>query len=390
MRLFINYAGSDSEQIEQLGRLLHQYETNLDTQLMPGSDWAAELSAAITQADAFIYALSPDSLASEWCQWSLAQAISAGKPVIPVTLRESASIPDLLESLDEVDLRLGVTAESIAPLIQALEQPTAYTVMSTQAVAAPEKPSGIPPQAFGTLSVSRADAPSRVLLPNVLHVLPPPFEWLEIPEGDVTLYDASEQGGSKGGTFRLPRFFIAKYPVTNAQFRVFAEDNKGYESERWWNFSAEATEWRGANTVPVAGASEDENAPRVLVNWYEAVAFCRWLNVRVRPSLAMREAAGRRQPDPEHLPTVTLPTEQQWQRAAEADNDQMDLSGSILEWCMTNWGADEVILGGAGERILRVGSLDDQFIDRITHRDYAGPDARDERVGFRLVCVLPE
>jgi formylglycine-generating enzyme required for sulfatase activity len=45
--------------------------------------------------------------------------------------------------------------------------------------------------------------------------------------------------------------------------------------------------------------------PVVGVSWFEAVAFCRWL----------REVT-----DDE---TVVLPTEQQWQRAAQGDDERI-------------------------------------------------------------------
>jgi formylglycine-generating enzyme required for sulfatase activity len=66
--------------------------------------------------------------------------------------------------------------------------------------------------------------------------VPPPFEWIEIPDGTVTLTDI---GGfiSKPTTFEVEPFAIAKYPITNAQFQVFVDAPDGYRDPKWWGYS---------------------------------------------------------------------------------------------------------------------------------------------------------
>ncbi len=103
-------------------------------------------------------------------------------------------------------------------------------------------------------------------------------------------------------------YWIARYPITNAQFNAFVKD-KGYEKPEWWNWSAAAVSWWKVNkrigpydygtpfTLP--------NHPVVGVTWYEAVAYCRWLTQRWR---ACRWLRG----DWE----VRLPTEAEWEKAA--------------------------------------------------------------------------
>lgn len=391
MRIFFNYAHNDLSAVEDIAAFLtsQQHEIVSQAQLLPTDDWLAKLTEQIAAADVMIYALSPDSLGSEWCQWNLAQAIHQGKAVIPALMRESSSVPDALAALQFVDFAGGMSVEDKAALTQALANLPAYVVNSAQAVPVPAAPGGIPAQAIGSVDISRANSPKRTLLPNILALLPPPFEWLDIPAGNVTLKSASQDGGTQGGTFHLPRFAIAKYAVTNAQYRVFVEDPKGYSADRWWDFSEAAKGWR-ANNPTAPSVSPDEVKPVVGISWFEAVAFCRWLNVRVRPGLAManRDMPSRRQPI-ETIPTVALPTEQQWQHAIENDKERMDLSGGVLEWCMTGWGSDNVVLGGNVERVVRVGSLEHDDITSLSHRDLAKPDARNNEFGFRLVCYLP-
>ncbi|MCA0452674.1 MAG: SUMF1/EgtB/PvdO family nonheme iron enzyme [Chloroflexi bacterium] len=391
MRIFFNYAHVDLSTVEGIAAFLtdEKHEIVSQAQLLPTQDWAAKLTEQIAASDVMIYALTPDSLAAEWCQWNLAQAIQQGKPVIPALIRESSSVPDALASLSFVDFAGGLSVQDKEALRQALNNLPAYVVNSAQAVPAPAAPGGIPAQAMGSVDISRANSPRRTLLPDILALLPPPFEWLDIPAGEVTLKDASQDGGSQGGTFRLSRFAIGRYAVTNAQYRVFMEDTKGYSADRWWDFSEAAKTWRADNPTPPS-VSPDESKPVVGISWFEAVAFCRWLNVRVRPGLAManRDMPSRRQPI-ETIPTIALPTEQQWQHAIENDKERMDLSGNVLEWCMTGWGSDNVVLGGNVERVVRVGSLEEDEITRLSHRDLAKPNERNHEFGFRLVCYLP-
>lgn len=391
MRLFVNYAHSDLSAVEQIGDFLHSqnHDISSEEQLLPAHDWIAKLSEQINTADAVIYAISPDALASEWCQWGVARAVKAGKAIIPALLRESASLPSELEHLKFIDLAGGMSEEDKIALTHALANLGAYKVDTIQTITAPEEPAGIPAQAVGTIDINRATSPKRTLLPNVLNVLPPPFEWLEITSGTVTLKDVSTEGGSTGGTYNVKNFAIGKYAVTNAQFRAFADDAKGYDNEHWWDFSDAAKAWREVNITPPVLSDEAEVAAKG-ISWFDAVAFCRWLNVRVRPGLAMLNRSMQQNAEArEAMPTIALPTEQQWQHAVENDSEQLDMSGNLLEWCMTSWGNDQVVLSGDVERVIRVGSLEHDTFTRQTHRDLAKPDSRDSEFGFRLVCYLP-
>ncbi|HRF97094.1 MAG TPA: SUMF1/EgtB/PvdO family nonheme iron enzyme, partial [Aggregatilineales bacterium] len=104
------------------------------------------------------------------------------------------------------------------------------------------------------------------------------FAWIPIPEGKVTL----EKGGylDKDTPFTVPAFEIAKYPATNAQFRLFIEAG-GYQTDKWWTQAGLAqrnsdkwTQSRFWDDAKWNGADQ----PVVGVSWYEAVAFCLWLS----------------------------------------------------------------------------------------------------------------
>lgn len=112
----------------------------------------------------------------------------------------------------------------------------------------------------------------------------PDIDWVAIPSGEF-IYQEGEK-------LVLPRFYIARYPVTRVQFQAFIDDPAGYRAVEWW-------EGLVRPLYPPAISPGPENEPVTGVTWYEALAFCRWLTARL-----------------EYSDAVTLPTEFQWEKAA--------------------------------------------------------------------------
>lgn len=135
-------------------------------------------------------------------------------------------------------------------------------------------------------------------------ILPPPFAWVTIPAGTVTL----QVGPFEQKTTYIDGFAIARYPITNAQFDVFAQAEEGYANPVWWEFSPQATAWHRANPAPKGTGFPGDDLPRTNITWYEALAFSRWLTAILRH--AEGEDAGR---------TILIPSELQWMRAAQGD-----------------------------------------------------------------------
>lgn len=145
---------------------------------------------------------------------------------------------------------------------------------------------------------------------KVYDILPQPFEWIDIPAGKVTIAEYGE--GWYSGTFEVPAFKIAKYPVTRAQYHVFLNDVMGttryrwwIDDYRWWNRPQTWTE-KDRHLFEMEDPMADD-VPIFDVLWFEAVAFCRWLS----------DISGE---------PIMLPTEQQWQRAAQGDD------GRVYPW----------------------------------------------------------
>lgn len=109
-------------------------------------------------------------------------------------------------------------------------------------------------------------------------------------------------------TLVLPEFWIAKRPVTNRDWRTFLEAT-GYDWPGQWYRVVRG--WRGVLLrafAPTPGYPErHDDYPIVDVSQCDAYAYCMWLSERLgRP--------------------CTLPTEQQWEKAARGS------AGRIYPW----------------------------------------------------------
>lgn len=268
------------------------------------------------------------------------------------------------------------------------------------------------------------EAESVELPVGVAKVLPPPFEWVTIPAGLVMLPEGTM--GTQRSVF-VETFQMARYPVTNAQYDAFVQASNGYNNPEWWDYSEQARSWRAANTAPKATGFAGDDLPRTNVSWYEAVAFCRWLTTMVRAYQADYVAG---LPGGKQAYRVMLPTEAQWQRAAQGDDRRMfpwgetfnpnfanfktrqptavthfpkgaspygvlDMAGNVNEWCLTDFGAESIDLQAASarkRRVLRGGSWGAAAVEdlRVIARLWLLPDYWNGSSGFRIVQMVKQ
>jgi formylglycine-generating enzyme required for sulfatase activity len=324
---------------------------------------------------------------------------------------------------------------------------------------------------LGQLGDPRFD-PSVFFLPGRYCDAPEPFfGFVEIPAGPFVMgsrkgdKDAFDDEYGNPDELTIPyAYWMARYPVTVAQFGAFVAA-QGYENDAWWTktgwawrrgvWDSQVTEawlrdWLKSRPRELRDAPMwwDEqrayaNRPVMGVSWFEAMAYCAWLDAQWRE---------RNAPVPAGY-TLRLPTEAEWEKAArglspratpspalkgrvgvgsegrrypwgkddwdperatigESGIDHAtpvgmyprgatlsgvhDLSGNVWEWTRTVFesysydpkdGRNDV--DAEGLRVLRGGSWDyDQRYARCASRDWGGPDVFGGSIGFRVVVSL--
>jgi formylglycine-generating enzyme len=144
--------------------------------------------------------------------------------------------------------------------------------------------------------------------------------------------------------------------------------------------------WEGNNYPEGEG-----ERPVVLVSWEDAVAFCQWLSGQT----------GKR---------YRLPTEAEWEKAAQLIGDKYESVGMIWEWCQ-DWydpeyygkgeltnpkgpsrGKKVKTMGREGEaRVIRGGAFGRGLISaRAAERNFHFPSLSRFDLGFRVVREITE
>lgn len=124
MRVFISYSRMDFAFADLLLDILEGsgYNGYLDRQdIVPGEAWRARLGKLILQSDAVAFVISPDSIASEVCDWEVQETLKLGKLLIPIHFRETAisKVPGDLKELNFVDARR--LSEDYRPILELLK-----------------------------------------------------------------------------------------------------------------------------------------------------------------------------------------------------------------------------------------------------------------------------
>jgi integrase len=125
MRLFISYSRVDkptcNEIVKKLARTAH--EVWWDHQVYGGQRWWNEILKKLEWCEVFVYLLSPESLASDYCRREYQIAKDLGRYVIPVLIRARTIIPEELSELNDiqhVDFSEGIASDGIVELLGSL------------------------------------------------------------------------------------------------------------------------------------------------------------------------------------------------------------------------------------------------------------------------------
>jgi WD40 repeat protein len=135
--VFISYARADQPFVRTLNAALaaRQREAWVDWDgIPPTAEWLAEIRAAIAAADAFVFVISPDAVASEVCALELDHAVRQNKRLVPVLRRDAAGrpVPDALARLNWIFMREQDPLDAAADtLVAALDTDLAHVKLHT-------------------------------------------------------------------------------------------------------------------------------------------------------------------------------------------------------------------------------------------------------------------
>lgn len=388
--IFISYSKKNRDYARAFANKLLDtgFDVWIDDRIDYGEDWWQVIVKAIRECAAFLVVMTPDSDASKWVQREVTLADHLPKPIFPV-LRDG----DLLSS-DNWSMFLRTQYADVRD--GSFPKDDFHERLRQLITPKPTRGSEVKERTF-----------PLIFKPDwVGKIIPEPFEWCVVPAGKVTV----EPGGylKEKTIFDVAEFWIARYPITNAQFDAFVAAKDGSRLPQWWNYSKEAMDWYYGNPIiEPAKFADCTDCPRENLTWYAAVAFTLWLSAKT----------GER---------ISLPTEAQWQRAAQGNDERkypwgnewdmqkynssesrfskttsvlsysegaspfgvMDMSGNVWEWCLTDGKTGENSLEGANARILRGGSFnsDKYRVHAKYRRDYTpNPNLWFADFGFRVV-----
>jgi len=408
------------------------------------SDWQ-DLYRRMRACGLFLQVLPASPAAAKSCQHELALAEKLDMDILLLRFDKAAQVPARGENTRCLDLRLPLSAAHAARLRNAVlrherQEQQSYRQQAKgtpdqedsaqsrwlqagpSSVAAPPMPYSKGMRASRAYIAETAAEASAAALPaarpngkhngtrsrrvGITRGALPALEWCEIPAGQVTL--ARQKGADEPfdeKTIALERFFMSKYPVSNAQFRPFVQAADGYHDPRWWAFSPHAKAWYQQEHSRAGHDFSEDSLPCHRVSWYEAVAYCLWMSRRL----------GRR---------LALPSLAQWQRAAKGDDERyfpwgddylpercntqeaglkrhsavdrypqgkspfgvFDMVGNVWEWTHSSAPAAEA--GQDRRRAIVGGSYrTDCTRAQTSYRSYLAPNERTDTVGLRLVAL---
>ncbi len=236
-----------------------------------------------------------------------------------------------------------------------------------------------------------------------------PFDLCDVPAGEF-LY------GENNETLTLPAFAMGKYPITYNQFQVFIDAKGGFHSPKWWEGLAQRNQKPGDQRWKIAAH------PRERVDWYDAIAFCRWLSAQLGGGYAIDNVADW---------LVRLPTEYEWEKAARGTDGRvypygnefdktkgntaesgfekttpveqypqgvspygvLDMSGNVWEWSWSAYADSkfnplEQEISTNVRRVLRGGSFyNNRNNARADSRNYSVPYFRYDSFGLRIAAI---
>ena len=213
-------------------------------------------------------------------------------------------------------------------------------------------------------------------------------------------------------------FYIDKYEVTNAKYKVFVSANPQWRKDRIASVYHDGDylkHWNG-NNYP----TEKANHPVTYVSWYAAVAYSEWAGKRLPTEAEWEKAArgglvGQKYPWGNYIGTTRANYDKKVGGTTFVGKYSLnsyglyDMAGNVTEWCLDLYDADFYVssqrqnpIAGASvlnvttnfkkvktQRVLRGGAwLSVPQHTRVTKRTKADPKLSHASAGFRCVQAV--
>ena len=109
-KLFVSYSRRDSVAARKLIEAFRSIEQDVWVDwesIPPAVDWLEQIFRGIEESDAFIFLISPDSIASEVCKVEINRAAQNNKRIIPIVLRDvqAKDAPESIRKLNWTFIR---------------------------------------------------------------------------------------------------------------------------------------------------------------------------------------------------------------------------------------------------------------------------------------------
>ena len=238
-----------------------------------------------------------------------------------------------------------------------------------------------------------------------------------IPAGEFEMVSSAGDSGKKlVYTMYIDAFYMDKYEVTNAQYKMFVDANpewqKGNISSKYHDGNY-LKSWNG-NDYP----SGKDNHPVVNVSWYGAMAYAKWVGKRLPTQAEWEKAArgglvGQKYPWGNSIDSSKANYSRNVGDMTPVGSyppngyNLYDITGNVWEWCLDEHDRDFYLTPPRHNPIAGASSITDmisEFLDldswrvlrggswirfardvEVSDGNYAPPDFSDDDFGFRCV-----